>query len=318
MPKKKTPAVAGGSIQVAIVQATFRSDKREHLAKTSELIEEAAARGAQMIVFGETWLGGYPAWLDRCSDVATWGHRPTKNAFADYRHRSITVPGEETIALGRLAAKHRVVLILGASERVDAGPGNGTLYNSLLIFDADGKLINHHRKLVPTFNERLVWGPGDSRGLRAVDTAAGRVSGLICWEHFMPLARQKLHQDGELIHAALWPTAHEIHQVASRHYAFEGRCFVLAAGQLLRAQDLPPELSCPPAEDGELALRGGSAIIAPDGSYVIEPVFDTEEILLAELDLGAIDRESMTLDVSGHYHRPDLFDFHCKDQPGRP
>ena len=137
--------------------------------------------------------------------------------------------------------------MMGVSERVDSGPGNGTLYNSLLTFDADGRLVNHHRKLVPTFTERLVWGQGGAEGLRSVDTAIGRIGGLVCWEHWMPLARQTLHVSGEWIHVAVWPTVHDMHQVASRHYAFEGRCFVLAAGQLMATSELPDDLEVAPS-----------------------------------------------------------------------
>jgi predicted amidohydrolase len=157
-----------------------------------------------------------------------------------------------------------------------------------------------------------MWGTGDAEGLRAVDTPAGRVGGLVCWEHWMPLARQALHESGEDVHVAVWPTAHEMHQVASRHYAFEGRCFVLAAGSLMRASALPPELEPHPervTSSAQWVLRGGSAIIGPDGRYVVEPVYDEPRVLVAELDLGRIREESMTLDVTGHYHRPELFEF---------
>lgn len=129
----------------------------------------------------------------------------------------------------------------------------------------------------------------------------------------MPLARQVLHDAGEQIHVAVWPTVNEMHQIASRHYAFEGRCFVLAAGLIMRASDLPRQLLRPPAlEPDQLILRGGSAIIAPDGSYLAGPVFDEETLLIADLDLTHIDREKMTLDVSGHYQRPDLFELTVK------
>ncbi|MEM7587319.1 MAG: carbon-nitrogen hydrolase family protein [Acidobacteriota bacterium] len=302
------------TVRVAIVQARYRADPRAQFAQTIELISRAAAQGAELVVLGETWLGGYPAWLDHCADVALWDHPPTKAAFAACRRASVTVPGEETRALSRLAADLGVVLMIGVSERVERGPGHGTLYNSLLTIDADGTLLNHHRKLVPTYTERLIWGPGDAHGLRASDTAAGRLGGLICWEHFMPLARQAMHEEAERIHVAVWPTVHDMHQVASRHYAFEGRCFVLAAGQLMHQDELPPglERATQPAPDG-LVLRGGSAIIGPDGRYVTEPVFDREDIILADLDLEAISRESMTLDVTGHYARSDLFHFELQD-----
>jgi len=221
------------------------------------------------------------------------------------------VPGRETKTLGEIAAKHGIVLVIGINERIERGAGNGTLYNSLLTFGAGGSILNHHRKLVPTYTERLVWGQGDAAGLEAVETNAGRVGGLICWEHWMPLARQAMHNSGEDVHIVVFPTVYETHQIASRHYAFEGRCFVLAAGLLMKAGDLPAELAAGTESENtpeKFLLRGGSCVIAPDGTYVVEPIFDEEKIIVAELDLTIIDREKMTLDVSGHYSRPDVFD----------
>ncbi|HEX7939215.1 MAG TPA: nitrilase-related carbon-nitrogen hydrolase, partial [Gemmatimonadaceae bacterium] len=200
-------------------------------------------------------------------------------------------------------------MVVGVVERVESGPGRGTLYNSLLTFSPDGTLANHHRKLMPTYTERMVWGAGDANGLHAVDTPAGRVGGLICWEHWMPLARQTMHDSGEDIHVAAWPTVHEMHQLASRHYAFEGRCFVLAAGALMKMSAMPRELELHPGRTGEWALSGGSMIVAPDGKVLAGPVLDKEKVLLAEIDLDHVRQESMTLDVSGHYSRPDAFEF---------
>ncbi len=298
-------------ITVAIVQANpVYLDLQASLDKAVELIRQAAEKGARLVAFGETWLPGYPAWLDHCPEVALWDHRPTKEVFAQLRRNSVVVPSQETDRLAKLVGELGITLVLGVNERVDSGPGNGTLYNSLLVFGADGTLANNHRKLVPTYTERLVWGQGHGEGLRAVDTPAGRVGGLVCWEHWMPMARQALHTSGEHIHVSVWPTAHEMHQVASRHYAFEGRCFVLAAGLIMHAGDLPAQLARPPELAGQpdrLLLRGGSAIIGPDGRYLAGPVYDEETILTAELDLEEIDREKMTLDVSGHYFRPDVF-----------
>src|SRR6266436_6353973 len=274
-------------VKVAIVQAApVFMNLEASLARAIAYIGEAAKKGAQLVVFGETWLPGYPAWLDYCPGAALWDHEPTKEVFGELRRNSLSIPGRE-------------------------GPGNGTLYNTLLTFGSDGVLLSHHRKLIPTYTERIVWGQGDGGGLKAVNTSVGRIGGLICWEHWMPLARQVLHDSGEHIHIAVWPTVHEMHQIASRHYAFEGRCFVLAAGLLMRARDLPAQL--PIASElsdkpDQLLLRGGSAITGPDGRYVVEPLFDEERIIFAELDLKAIDKERMTLDVTGHYRRPDLFD----------
>ncbi|MDQ3625726.1 MAG: carbon-nitrogen hydrolase family protein [Verrucomicrobiota bacterium] len=300
-------------VSVAIVQGSpVFLDLEASVAKTLALAEEAARSGARIVTFGETWLPGYPAWLDYCSDAALWDHAPSKEVFARLRQNSIVVPGRETELFAQLAGDRELTLVIGVNERVESGPGNGTLYNSLLTFSPDGRLANHHRKLVPTYTERLVWGQGDGGGLESVATPSGRVGGLICWEHWMPLARQALHNSGEDIHIAVWPTVHEMHQIASRHYAFEARCFVLAAGLVMRVKDLPEELRAS-TEAGQnpeaFLLRGGSAIIGPDGKYVVEPVYEQETIVTAVLDLNAIDREKMTLDVSGHYSRPDVFTF---------
>jgi nitrilase len=302
-----------GIFRVAIVQnSPVFLDLDASLAKAIRLVEEAAKRQARLIVFGETWLPGYPAWLDYCRDVALWDHRPSKNVFAKLRRNSLTVPGKETEALAQVAAELKVTLVIGANERVETGPGNGTLYNALLTFSAEGQLANHHRKLIPTYTERLVWGQGDGRGLRSIETPGGRVGGLICWEHWMPLTRQAMHIAGEDIHVAVWPTVHQMHQVASRHYAFEGRCFVLAAGMVMRVKDMPDELRLTPELDANpesILLYGGSTIFGPDGEYVVEPLCEKEDIIIADLDLDALDRERMTLDVSGHYNRSDLFTF---------
>ncbi len=299
--------------RVAIVQnSPIFLDLDASLAKAIRLAEEATKRQARLIAFGETWLPGYPAWLDYCSDVALWDHRPSKDVFAKLRQNSLTVPGRETEALAQVAGDLKVTLVIGANERVETGPGNGTLYNTLLTFTADGQLANHHRKLIPTYTERLVWGEGDGRGLRSVATPEGRVGGLICWEHWMPLARQAMHIAGEHIHVAVWPTVHQMHQVATRHYAFEGRCFVLAAGMIMRVKDMPKELRLTPELDANpesFLLYGGSTIFGPDGKYVVEPLCEQEDVIIADLDLDALDRERMTLDVSGHYNRSDLFTF---------
>ncbi len=263
------------------------------------------------MVFPETWLPGYPAWLDVCRDVALWDYAPVKHVYARMAENAVVVDGDSGHALGEIARATGVTLVIGVTERVDAGAGRGTLYNAMLTFGPDGTLLNHHRKLVPTYTERMVWGPGDASGLGAVATPAGRVGGLICWEHWMPLARQAMHESGEDIHIAAWPTAHEMHQVASRQYAFEGRCFVLACGSLQRASALPPELALHPGRvtsPDQWVLRGGSAIIAPDGSYLQGPVFDEPRILTAELALSRVREESMSLDVAGHYHRPDCLE----------
>ena len=295
--------------RVAIVQSVPAPSLDEGLQRTDALTREAARGGASLVVFPETWLPGYPAWLDVCRDVALWDHEPVKAVYARYAASSVDVAGESGGFLRDIARRHGVTLVVGTSERVASGPGRGTLYNALLVIGPDGQLLNHHRKLIPTYTERLVWGNGDADGLQAVDTPAGRVGGLVCWEHWMPLARQALHDSGEDIHVAVWPTVHERHQIASRHYAFEGRCFVLAAGSVMRSTSLPPELEVDQsrlATELSLVLRGGSAIIGPDASYVTPPLWDRPGVIIADLELERVRRESMTLDVGGHYSRGDL------------
>jgi nitrilase len=299
--------------RVAIVQDEPAADLAAGLARTRDLAGQAARDGAELVVFPETWLPGYPAWLDVCRDVALWDHPPVKRVFARMAENSVVVDGNSGHALGAISKELGVTLVIGVTERVNAGAGRGTLYNALLTYGPDGALLNHHRKLVPTYTERMVWGPGDANGLQAVATPAGRVGGLICWEHWMPLARQAMHDSGEDIHVAAWPNVHDMLQIASRQYAFEGRCFVLAAGSLLRASNLPPELEPHPervTSPEQLVLRGGSAIIGPDGAYLAGPVFDTACILSADLDLGRVREEAMSLDVAGHYSRPDCLELH--------
>ena len=301
------------SVRIALIQARpVYYDLPATIDKALALIAEAARSGAQLAVFGESFFPGYPAWLDCAIDYARWDHAPTKQLYARLVSNSLAIDSPEMRQLCESAKTHDIALALGINERVARGRGNRSLYNSLVIIDGDGDIVNHHRKLRPTYTEQLVWAQGDGAGLRAANTAAGRVGGLICWEHWMPHARQALHLSGEDIHIALWPQVKPLHQIASRHYAFEGRCFVLAAGNIMTAADFPPELQLPPELSGAAAallLNGGSAIIAPDGEYLVEPVFDEETIIAADLDLSMIAQEQMALDVTGHYARDDVFDF---------
>jgi predicted amidohydrolase len=298
-------------VRVAIAQAEPAGSLDEGLAGMAGTARDAAAQGVQLVVFPETWLPGYPAWLDVCQDVGLWDHEPVKAVYGRYAAGSVDLDGESGRALREVARSAGITLVTGISERVEAGPGRGTLYNAMVVISPDGRLLNHHRKLVPTHTERMVWGNGDAEGLQAVEVPVGRVGGLVCWEHWMPLARQAMHESGEDIHVALWPAVPDRHQVASRHYAFEGRCFVLAAGSVMRAGRLPAELTAAPSRvrsPDDLVLRGGSAIIGPDGEYVVPPLWDDAGLVVADLDLARVRRESMTLDVSGHYSRGDCLE----------
>ena len=286
-------------------------NKEKSTSKAIDLIGECAKLGSDLAVFGETWLSGYPAWLDYCPEAGLWNHEPVKEIYYQTYQNSVTIDGPEIEALKTAAKENSINIVMGINEKVDQGKGNGTIFNSLIIIGSDGELLNHHRKLMPTYTEKMVYGHGDGAGLQSCETSVGKLSGLICWEHWMPLSRQALHDSGEDIHVAVWPKVHEMHQVASRQYAFEGRCFVLAAGQILRKKDLPdglPLLDSVPDDPNHLILNGGSCIIGPNGFYVHEPVFDKETIISAEIDLKEVVKEGMTLDVTGHYQRNDVFD----------
>jgi nitrilase len=304
------------TIKVGIGQfSSVHLDLPRSLEKLEAIVHEAAHEKINFLVMGETWLSGYPAWLDHCPDVGRWNHEPMKNVFLKLHDSSIAIPGVEFNFLCKLAREHKMTLCIGVNEKVNSGPGNGTIYNTLLLISEEGHLLNHHRKLIPTFTEKLLYGYGDGAGLQAAATPFGRIGGSICWEHWMPLSRQALHDSGEDIHVALWPTVHAMHEIASRHYAFEGRCYVIAAGQILSANQFPKELSLPDylikAPD-QLVLRGGSCVIGPDGSVLVAPVFDEEKLITCEIDLKKNIKEGMTLDVSGHYQRRDVFDFDVK------
>lgn len=303
-------------MKVALIQfASKYLDLIANLEFTLAKIDEAAAEGAQIIVFGESWFGGYPAWLDYAPEAALWDQPATKAVFRKMQENALTVPSDHMNSLQKKAKEKCVALCFGANELAGPSPGRGTLYNSLFIINEKGKLVVHHRKLMPTYTEKLVYGLGDGAGLKATPLFGYPTTGLICWEHWMPLTRQALHLQGELIHIAVWPTVHEAHQLASRHYAFEGRCFVLAVGQLLRVRDLPNDINLPESladQPDHWLLRGGSAVINPRGEYLVEPVFGKEQILYAEFDPAEAIEEKMTLDVAGHYNRPDVFELHVK------
>lgn len=307
-------SVPSRTIRVAAIQAApALLDLEGSLDRLDAWARKAAEQGARLAAFGETWLTGYPVWLDESPSAALWGHAGAKAVWERLVTNAVEVGGPATRRIGALAKALRMAIVVGVHER-----SGRTLYNSQLHFAEDGALAHRHRKLMPTYHERLIWGLGDGDDLRAVELAGAKVGGLVCYEHWMPLARQALHDAGEEIHVASWPAVGDMHQVASRGYAFEGRCFVLAVGSLLRVRDMPPELPPRPEKSNpdDYLVRGGSVIIAPNGRLLAGPVFDEEAVLVADCDLGEITRESLTLDVSGHYSRPDVFQFHVRPVRG--
>ena len=304
-------------VRVAIIQhPPVFLNLEASLARASELLVGAAAEGAQIVAFPESWLPGYPVWLDHAPDVARWNYGPANALYRLLAENSLVVGSPQFEGLLEMAREAGVYLVMGAHERL----GN-TLYNTTVYIDGKTDRYRLHRKLVPTYTERLLWGRGDGSTLSILDTEFGPLGGLICWEHWMPLARAAMHAKRETIHVAQWPMVRDLHQVASRHYAFEGQCFVLAAGCTLNRGDVlmgarsvggqneevVALLVSMPGEDDDLLLRGGSAVIGPDSEYVAGPVFDQSCILHAEIDLSRITEGHLTIDTDGHYSRPDLF-----------
>ena len=291
--------------------------------RAAALIGDALAHGAQCIVFPETWLPGYPVWLDEAPAAGLWDYAPAQALYQVLSDNAITVPGPELEGLRTLARDGAATIVMGAHERV-----GGTLHNTMLLIGADGS-YRLHRKIMPTYTERLVWGMGDGSTLETMETPFGRIGGLICWEHWMPLARAAMHAKREAIHVAQWPGVKDLHLLASRHYAFEGQCFVAVAGAVLTRGDvlagfdslgLGPNagralLEAIPGNDDTLLLRGSSAIVAPDTSYLAGPAAAEATTLYADLDLGRITQGHLALDVDGHYARPDIFQLTVNDHP---
>jgi predicted amidohydrolase len=268
-------------------------------------IAEAGQQEINLLVFPETWLPGYPVWLDNSPEAALWDHPPAKALFRHYYENSPEIPSPAIQTLCTAANDANLSLVMGLSERA-----GGSLYNSMIYISATGVLLGVHRKLIPTYTERMIWGQGDGSGLIAVNTPIGRVGGLVCWEHWMPLTRQAMHAQEEILHAAVWPSVKETHLIASRAYAFEGRCFVIAAGSILKREHLPKGYAVLDAMPGDGPwMTGGSAIIGPDAQILAGPVENEESLVIAEIDPGRVAEEKMTLDVCGHYSRPDVFNF---------
>ncbi len=265
---------------------------------------EAAGQGAELVVFPETFVSVYPSstWAKA---LAGWGDPRATAAFAALAREAVEVPGPAADRLGSIARENDVWLVTGVNE-VDP-ERNGTVYNALLYHAPDGSLALKHRKLVPTNHERLVWGQGDGEGLRAIETPLGRIGGLICWENYMPLARFALYESGIEIYLASTADDGDSWQATLVHIARESRAFVVSPSHFQRASAYPDDFPLRHLLDGlDVIGRGGSAILAPDGSYLAGPVYDEEAILYAELDPARLFEERQRFDPAGHYHRPDV------------
>ena len=295
-------------VKVACVQAEpVVLDRTRTIDKLATLTGEAAAAGAELVVFPETFVPVYPSsrWARA---FANWNDPRPKAVFARLAQQAVAVPGPDADRLGEIAREHGIWLVTGINELDPERPG--TLYNTLLYHAPDGSLALHHRKLVPTNHERLVWGQGDGRGLQAIPTEIGRIGGLVCWENYMPLARFGLYDSGVEIYIASTADDGDAWQATLVHIARESRAFVVSPCHFQRADAYPDDFALRDELDGIGVLgRGGSAILAPDGSYLAGPLYDEEGILYAELDPARLFEERQRFDPVGHYHRPDVLHF---------
>jgi nitrilase len=293
------------AVTVACVQAEpVILDRERTLDKLEGLAAEAAGKGAELVVFPETFVPVYPSsrWAKA---FAGWQNDGAKETFARMAQNSVAVGSPAEQRLAACARELGVWLVTGVNEVEPERPG--TIYNALLYHAPDGSLALHHRKLVPTNHERLIWGQGDGRGLNAVETGFGRVGGLICWENYMPLARFALYESGVEIYVASTADDSDEWQSTLVHIARESRAYVVSPSAFQRASSYPDDFPLASELEGAGVLgRGGSAILAPDGSYLAGPLYDEEGILYAELDPGRLLAERQRFDPVGHYHRPDV------------
>ncbi len=298
-------------VKIAVVQAApvlFRLE--ETLAKMERLVREAAGEGARLVLFPESFVPGYPR---GSSFGAVVGRRREegRRQWLDYWNNAVAVPSEASRFLGDLARRFGVYLISGVTERDEAGY---TLYCSILYHHPDGRLLGRHRKLKPTGTERIIWGEGRGDDLQVWPTAAGPTGGLICWENYMPMARQALYRQGIELYLAPTADARDSWQATLQHIACEGRCFVAAANQYVSRSMYPAEWREALPADSEAVCRGGSAIIDPYGRYLAGPLYNREAILYAALDREELLKSKMDFDVNGHYGRPDVFEYRWRKE----
>ena len=305
--------------KLAIVQTPpIFLNKQQTIALATSNIEEAAKQEAKLIVFTETFIPGYPAWIWRLKAGADW------NTFETLHQRllehAVTLDSDDLLPLYEIARKYQVTIVCGIEER-DTQLSHATLYNTVITIASNGKLINRHRKLMPTNPERMVWGFGDASGLKVVQTPLGRIGALICWENFMPLTRYALYAQGIDIYIA--PTYDSgKHWVGTlQHIAREGRCWVIGCGNLLQATDIPddfPEKARLYPNPDEWINPGDSLVITPDGEIIACPMHEKSGILYCEVDPERSAIAKRTFDVAGHYARPDIFQLHINDMPQSP
>ncbi|MBI5018225.1 MAG: nitrilase [Deltaproteobacteria bacterium] len=301
-------------VRACVIQAApIAFDSQRCLEKARALAADAAREGAQLAVFPEAFVSGYPKGLDFGTRV---GMRTAegREQFRRYFEGAVEVPGPATEFLGRVAQENGLHLVIGVIERE-----GGTLYCTVLFFGPEGGLLGKHRKLMPTAMERLIWGFGDGSTLPVLDTPLGRIGAVICWENYMPLLRTAMYAKGIELYCAPTLDDRDTWLPSMQHIALEGRCFVLSANQFTRRGDFPPDYPAVQGDDPQTVItRGGSCIVGPLGNVLAGPDFEGERLLSAELDLDEVVRGKYDFDVTGHYSRPDVLRLLVNEAPAPP
>ncbi len=282
-------------------------DKIATLNKIKNLIGEAAKENTELLVFGEAFLPGYPFWL-AYTDGAAWDLKVNKELHAHYARNSIQIEAGELDEICRLAKEHKMAIYLGMMERAKDRGGH-SLYCSLVYIDQAGEIKSVHRKLQPSYDERLTWAPGDGHGLQVHSLKQFTVGGLNCWENWMPLPRTALYGQGENLHVAVWPGGVHNTKDITRFIARESRGYVISVSSLMQASNFPkdtPHLDKILEKAPKVLANGGSCITGPDGEWIVEPIANKEGIFYEVLDFNRVLEEHQNFDPVGHYSRPDV------------
>ncbi|MFY0603792.1 MAG: carbon-nitrogen hydrolase family protein [Flavobacteriaceae bacterium] len=299
-------------LKVALAQiAPVWLDKQATIKKIEASIIEAAKNDAELVVFGEALLPGYPFWI-ALTNGATWDSPVQKEIHAHYVKNSITIEKGELNSICDLAKKHKIAVYLGIMERA-ANRGGHSIYASLVYIDFNGEIQSVHRKLQPTFDERLTWAPGDGNGLQVHPLKDFTVGGLNCWENWMPLPRTALYGLGENLHIAVWPGSDHNTKDITRFIARESRSYVISVSSLMSKTDFPkdtPHIDKILENAPEVLANGGSCIASPNGEWIIEPVIGKEGLIYETLDFNNVLQERQNFDPVGHYSRPDVTKLH--------
>ena len=299
-------------VKVGVVQhSPVFFNKEASLEKLAKLTEEGASRGCKLLVFPESYIPGYPRGFDF---GATVGSRTPegRDLFLEYSKEAVDVSSSDISFLEDLSRKHDAYLIIGVTEKETS---SGSLYCSMLFISPGNGLLGVHRKIKPTATERLIWAEGSGDSLVTFETSIGRLGGLICWENYMPQARMAMFSKGVQLYIAPTADARDSWIDTMRHIALEGRCFVLGCNQYFTRSMYSEKYRGLLRDAQENICRGGSVIFSPMGEILAGPLFDEEGILITTIDLDDIVRSKLDFDVNGHYSRPDIFEFHVKDQP---